>query len=282
MALKTLKFPISSGLRFFIRLHPHDSATTGVVTVTRVSGPRPPIPGGLDIPDVVDQTPGWIPVEVAAGSTDGVMNFTVDDDPAIITTRQLDASGNLVGSSVILPALAAGLHVLHMTDAFWGTVVDRSFTVTRDPLATPDPPPPEPVPVFDPDPVALVRKWQLVDPLAPRYTYTVPINPDSMSTPHAARVYSAQHSTSPTGRTITFEGGAIAVDWDVSGTVLTQEYYQAWEHFQALNRRFWVIDHLGRVWVVTMESFEATPKKSQTNPWAFTYKAKFKIYGTST
>lgn len=282
MALKTLTFPIASGLRFFIRLHPHDSATTGVVTVTRVSGPRPPIPGGLDILDVVDETPGWIPVEVAAGSTDGVMNFTVDDDPTIITTRQLDASGNLAGSSVILPALAAGVHVLHMTDQLWGTVVDRTFTVTKDPPVTPPPPEADLDPVLPPlDPVALVKRWELVDfqPMPAHYHYTLPINPETMSSPHATRVYTTQHSTSPTGRMVTFEGGTVPVDWDITGTILTQEHYDAWTRFHALNRRFWIIDHLNRIWVVTMESFDTTPKKSATNVWAFSYKAKFKIYG---
>ncbi len=279
MATKTLKFPISAGLRFFIRLHAHDSASTGVVTLTRTVGPRPPIPAGLDVPAVIDETPGWLPIEVAAGSTDGVMTFTVDGSPDVITSRQLDASGNLSGSSVILPSLSAGAHVLHMTDSQTGVVVDRSFTVTKETTVRPDPPAPDVSPVLDAlDPAAPVKRWELIDPIAHAF-YTVPINPETMSTPHAARVFSTQHSTSPTGRTITFEGGTVAVDWDVSGTILTQAYYEAWEYYQGLNRRFWVIDHLDRIWLVTLESFDATPKRSSTNPWAFGYKAKFKIYG---
>lgn len=272
---KMIQFPVSPGPRYFIRVHPETAGGTGTVTVQRTLTPRL-VPIGFEA-DYVDETPASLPISIAGGTPNLIATFTVDDDPTILGTARLDSDGNLIGSSVFVPELPMGNHILKVSFPN-GQLGEVTFLVRKDPTQYPAPLEVDQV-LFDVGeitPARPVLKWRILDLTPPIDEYTFEVNPDSMSSPHSARIYTQDHTTSPVGQDIVFEGNALAQQWDVAGSSLTMSQYEALEHYKALNRRMLVVDHLGRGWICLFEALDWTPKPTPT-PWQFSYKAKFLI-----
>lgn len=94
-----------------------------------------------------------------------------------------------------------------------------------------------------------MAKWQFYDPIATQ-TYTFEISPDSATMGGFKRNLNIVATSAPNGAAVKFEGRKNPEHIRFSGTLLTQEQYDAlnlWaeKHYQIritddLNRQFWV------------------------------------------
>lgn len=261
----------SEGVVYYVRVLPATTTYTEAGAVTWASSPR-----GLllllAVQSPVANTPGWLRVSVSNGPPLATADFWIDGG-AVAYTTDLDENGQAVGSSVPLPALAAGSHVLSVATPTASTTA--TFEVTNEPLVYPTPVAADSGPI----PVAQtgVVRWVLQD-LVESTDFIFPINPSKMSAPHAARVFTTEHSTAPDGQSLTFEGAPVGVDWTIEGTCLTQGFHDALDGFLALPRRVYLIDHLSRAWVVSLESINWSRLAAAYNDWAHTYVIKAIIY----
>jgi hypothetical protein len=222
----------------------------------------------LEVTSDVDITPTWVRVNITNGAPGDTAEVTVDDDPTIVMTVQLDSSGQAIGVSVPLDDLGVGEHVLRTG------VAAATFPVLSPPVAYPVARVPDAAPA-----PPTVQRWALQDPVPGGVTYLFPINPARMSSPHAARVFTVDHTTAPNGQPLTFEGSPVGVDFTFEGTVLTESFYDSLEAFVRTNRRLFLFDHLQRCWEISLEDVAWEPMRDREHQWAHHYKAKAIIYG---
>ena len=251
------------------------------IAATVATGPTPPPDDPPPAPDVesnlqvsvatsVVETPAWLDLSVSNATAESGLEFFIDGDLAYDVTS--DDAGQAVGMSVPLTLLAAGTHDVQVRDVATGRSTTVNFEVQLDPAPIPTvAPAAEP-----PTPRQVVNRWSFEQPGGEVLTF--PTNPARMSNPHAARVFNTEHTTSPHGQPLTFEGEPVAVEWSVEGTCLTQAFYEALERFQARAQRFYAVDHLDRVWVVTFEALDWTQLRDPRYPWGHTYRARLLIY----
>jgi len=201
------------------------------------------------------------------------VTFTVDGGSSI-GAAVLDETGQIIGTSVMLPSLTVGTHTLTATTSTDSG--NASFDVLVAAVAYPT------TRTADVAPVAVAQtgvvRWVLQDPTTGGANLIFAINPSKMSAPHAARVFATEHTTAPDGQALTFEGGAVGVDWALEGTCRTQAFHDSLETFLAMPRRVYLIDHLSRAWTVTLESINWSRLPEAWNDWAFTYQLKAIIY----
>jgi len=234
------------------------------------------------VPDLVvtilsdlQRAPGTFRVSVSNGVPGAAVTFA--SELMTIPGGVLDDTGSLISFPVSVPdPLTAGAHLLTVSspgrDDVVGTyqVIEAPYT---DPLAQPD----------DSDPVAVapvdgVRKWVLQDPAPAGEEYVFEINPDSATSPWPENVFTTEVTTAPDGQTLTWEGAQRAVQWQFRGKLLTQTQHDALQRFSELNRRVWLIDNRNRAWVVSIEDFDATPRRVPDNPWVHDYVVTAIIY----
>lgn len=266
----TLEVAVAELQPLLIRVHPMTNATTGTGSVSWSLVPRA-ASGILQFSAAtsINETPGWLSATVAAATPVGTLEFTLDADPTVIYAATAGVQGEWIGG-VLLPQLTVGTHTLYLTDTVSGQTASRTFTVT---ILVPDPG----GPVTPPGPTAppTAQRWYLEDVGIEHFPF--PINPTSMTSPHGTRVVTTDHTLSPTGRAILWEGFGDPVLWTVTGAVETQAFYEALERFHVKQNRVYLTDHLARIWTVAFEGLDFEEKKSSDNDWAYGYTAKFLI-----
>lgn len=271
----TFTFPVGEGGAYLLRVYPIDAGDdAGTGTLTWSLTPRADGDIQLDSEPVAYDSPAWLRISVFSATEDGDIEFDIAGQTVITLTA--DESGRVVDESVPVPDLPTGTYVLVARDVTTGQESSVTFGVeqlTNDPSA--DPPPAGPT--IPPTSEAVVR-WVFELPAPGAEVYVFPNNPQDMSSPHAERVLNADHTTAPDGQALLFEGEPVPVQWTVSGFCFDQDHYEALEHWQSLNRRFFAVDHLQRAWVVTFESLDWTPVRDPQRPWAHRYTAKFLVY----
>lgn len=259
----------SVGVVYYLRALPATTTYTESGTVVWASAAR--TGGGLMLSTAtsVDSTPTSMSVTVSNGVPSADVAFTVDGGSSI-GAAVLDETGQIIATSVMLPSLTVGTHTLTATTSTDSG--NASFDVLVAAVAYPT------TRVADtaPAPVAQtgVVKWVLQDPTSGGANLIFAINPSKMSAPHAARVFATEHTTAPDGQALTFEGGAVGVDWALEGACRTQAFHDSLETFLAMPRRVYLIDHLSRAWTVTLESINWTRLPEAYNDWAFSYQLK--------
>jgi len=268
----TVLSPVSEGVVYYVRVHPATTTYTDTGAVTWASSVRLALLQ-VEAQAVVATTPAWLKVTVSNGAPLDPVNFSVDGGVTIFSAT-LDDNGQVIGISIPLPALTAGSHTITATTPTLSGSV--SFTVTNAPVSYPV------GPVADIPPVLVTQtgvvRWVLTNPTSGGQVYVFPINPNKMSTPHAARVFVTEHSTAPDGQPLTFEGAPVGVDWTIEGACRTSEFHDTLETFLAMPRRVYLTDPLSRAWTVTLESIAWTRLPEAYNDWAFTYQLKAIIY----
>jgi hypothetical protein len=264
---------VSDGLTYYVRVHPLEAAETGTGTLTWSVEVRQ-ADVQLRTQVGIGETPGWLVCSVASATAGGLLTFYLNTVVDAIFATNADDAGLAVDISVPLPALVPGAYSLTVVDEESGTDATVDFEVFQVGPEEPDVPAEPSTPATP----VVVARWQFEDPAPDGETYVLPINPARMSSPHSERVFSTEHTTSPAGQALTFEGQPKAVDWAVEGAALTEAHIEAMERFHALQRRFFVVDHLGRGWAVTLEALDWQRLRDATNPWAHSYKAKFLVY----
>jgi hypothetical protein len=65
---------------------------------------------------------------------------------------------------------------------------------------------------------------------------------------------------------------------EFTGTITTQAEYEALTFWSELHRRFWLIDHRNRAWLMTIEQFDAQAQVKPGYPWLHKYTVKTLIF----
>lgn len=159
-----------------------------------------------------------------------------------------------------------------------GTIGDATDAITVTPaspggnlLAAPSSDPPFewddvalPAAVVDADgPLVLgVIRWRFVDP-ADDSTYTVPINPNKMTSPLPPRAMSTAATTGVDSRPLMFEGGLVGHEWNFSGVIFDKAHLDALTEWSKKQNRFFIFDHFGRRFTVAPRQLDATPTLRQ-------------------
>lgn len=268
----TVSAPLALGQRALVRAYPTTATDVGTATISWSVAPRPDS-GTLSFITATEilETPGWLAAGVAYASPGATLEFTLDGAATVVFTSLVDDLGLAAADSVLLPQLTAGTHTITVTDPVSGQSASQDFTVDLVPEA-PLAPGSDVSPTVDQTSI----RWAFQDPAPGGETFVFPINPSEMSSPHFARNVTPDHTLAPSGQSIIWEGLPDPVSWQVRGSVETQAHYEALERFYALRRRFFVVDHLRRAWVVSFESLEFAKKRS-TNDWTNDYTLKFLI-----
>jgi len=127
-------------------------------------------------------------------------------------------------------------------------------------------------------PAPAVQKWRFFDPYdtdPTTNTYTVPVNPNKMTSPFPTRNVSTKATTAVDGQTLFIEGQASPASWSFAGDIFDSAHYEAlrsWVYDR--RRRIQIYDHFGRQINCVLESFTPTPKRSTAKYWRHEYEIK--------
>lgn len=107
-------------------------------------------------------------------------------------------------------------------------------------------------------------------------TYTVPINPDAMTSPFGERgMRFARSHVSGDTRIRTFVDPPPQVNWEFSGPIRTKAHHDALDAWAQKTVPIEITDHLGRTFRVVISSFEPTDRKpTRTVTWRLRYVMK--------
>lgn len=106
-------------------------------------------------------------------------------------------------------------------------------------------------------------------------SWTVPINPDQMDSPHTTRdVQAANGGVKVTAirRPRLFERPSPAKEFSFGGVIRTKEHYDELLRWTKKNGPIQISDHLGRTFEVLITSFAPTDRRvTQGVPWRARY-----------
>lgn len=123
-----------------------------------------------------------------------------------------------------------------------------------------------------------VQRWRLHSP-ARGITYTVPINPREMTSPHSPR-RTAGFSVSPIDLAVRARREhPLPHEWAFSGVIRTQEHHDTLRDWCTFPEKVQVTDHLNRTFSVRMVAFEPTERRPTPHvPWRYTYMIRCYVY----
>ena len=132
------------------------------------------------------------------------------------------------------------------------------------------------VPQPPPDP-AVSNRWVLTDVDTSEF-WVMPINPNSMSSPHLDRQLSTVYGTKAVSGVGGFEGvrsfrtPSPAKEWSFGGVIRTKAHYEALEAWSKKPGKVHVTDHLGRTFEVIIQSFSPEDRKPTPSvSWRLNY-----------
>lgn len=205
------------------------------------------------------------------------VSLSISPDPLSwgeIETFTADETGIILGETLPLDGpLPVGQYQVVALHA--GGVSTDTFDVLDDPV---DYPPDEPA---DADPLTTtVTRWTLHDRAGDLPDFEFTYNPETMTSPWRLRQYTMDSTTSPEseGTAMVWEATRRAVDWQFSGYIDSEADIDAIQAYVDLNRRFYLIDHRQRQWIVTFKGWELEPKRVFATPYAHRYTVTALIY----
>jgi hypothetical protein len=126
------------------------------------------------------------------------------------------------------------------------------------------------------------QRWVFYDPLLPE-TYTVPINPNEMTSPWPERKFVYRTTTAGrNGANVIYEGRADLAQWQFGGVILDQSHYDALRHWSEKPNSCYVTDHLGRTFKVLFDKFDPKPKQAYGKPWKHEYQMTVAVFPPAT
>lgn len=225
--------------------------------------------------DEVRETPGGLTVNIANGTgLDGITFSLVGPvTVADFATTTLNEAGSLDDLTVPLPALLAGDYLLRVEGVVSGSE-DVPFTVLEDALSMDnlDPKAPPVPPTLD-----SANRWRLVS-LDRSRTYQFVHNPRSWTNVFPPTEFTHDNTTAPDGQMLTWQAGERPWRMEFTGYLETEDEYTHLAFWASLRRRFWLIDHRNRTWLVTFEHFDAQARVVPNKPWAHDYTMKTLIF----
>jgi hypothetical protein len=122
-------------------------------------------------------------------------------------------------------------------------------------------------------------RWQFIDPRTGE-TWTVPLNPREMGSPHTKRSLTYKTTTGGpgTGRVVIFERIREPQPWEFSGAIITKDHYDKLLYWSQKPNVITIKDHYGRNWLVLLEEFAPTPKRSVGKPWRHEYTMRGTVF----
>lgn len=124
-----------------------------------------------------------------------------------------------------------------------------------------------------------LQRWRLKN-AARSLDWTMPINPNSMSSPHYQRG-TIGYSVSPVDAHVrAFRPSLKAFEWQFGGVIRTQEHHDTLRDWCGYTERITLTDHLDRTWRVRLFSFEPEERRPTPSvPWRFRYVVRAYMYG---
>lgn len=123
----------------------------------------------------------------------------------------------------------------------------------------------------------ITQRWTLAD-VATSEVWTMPINPDSMSSPIRRRNLRYALGGRQDRRLRAMRVAAPAEDWEWSGVIRTQAHYDALLAWAKKPGAIDVTDHLGRTFRVVITDFVPTDRKpTRRTTWRLRYTMKTKL-----
>lgn len=120
----------------------------------------------------------------------------------------------------------------------------------------------------------MTTRWVFEDTVNPE-TYTVPINPNEMTSPHKTHVTIAAPVSPVDGRIRATRNFPLPREWSFSGVIREQTHHDALLAWVAKPYPIFITDHLERTWYVLLTEF--APVERRTNikaPDRYTYEVK--------
>jgi len=223
------------------------------------------VPAGMTM-TVLDpdqrRSPTTLTVALSGAIPDDMVSFTVNGGtPRLV---QADWSGNIPLVNIDVPSsVGVGSHTVEASSGtgVYLRVAESPFTIELVPEPQFFPAPDEVVVDVPAAAQPTGRKWVFQDLMPGGLgSWVLPRNPSQSGLPVVRRVLEPVHTTARTGVHHIFESRTDVTEWQFGGLVCTQEEQQQLEAFAALNRRFYIIDHLNRAWVATISNLETVPR----------------------
>ena len=256
-------------------------ALTGIGTLI-VSGNRfQPAEMVLQILDShLQRAPTAVTVVIAEARPNRKIEFYIDD--VYVAQATADADGFLSPYSINIPEYpstvsSAGSH--HLKAEQSGSYdAEAEFELDKDPQRYPIAMGPDAQAVEVPEAVRPngTRAWVLQD-LYPAErgglgSYVMPLNPIRMTNPYLEFQYTVHPTTVPVrlygkgGQFHVMQGGPVPKQWTFEGYCPTQDMQNQLLAYKNLNRRFYVIDHRNRAWIVAIQGIDFRARHRQQ--WA--------------
>lgn len=124
--------------------------------------------------------------------------------------------------------------------------------------------------------MATVR-WVLRDTVTDA-TWTMPINPDAMTSPFDRRVFKFARGWRKDNRVRTFMTPSTPAEWEWSGVIRSKDHYDRLVEWAEKSVAVDVTDHLGRTFRVFITDFEPTDRRpTPRTPWRLRYAMKSRV-----
>lgn len=219
---------------------------------------------------VREYAPTSLLVAVAGGQVSQPIEFHVDGH--LVLTSETDSDGAMEPTSIPIPdikvagssVMTAGEHTLTCTQG--ATSGTATFTLDYGPAPAPQAIGPDAPPADIPAATLPSghRRWILQD-LQPGGlgSWVMPMNPKTWDGPPFERELSVRTTTAADdfgGQYHIYESASMPVDRTFEGYCPSEEMRLQLEAYGDLNRRFYLIDHQGRAWLVTFTVTEMVPR----------------------
>ena len=225
--------------------------------------------------------------------TDGDVVTITGPDVGVCTLAECTVGGNSVTvpvtrvdqntATIVFPTfglqLDAGGDITLQYELNGNVLQTTSFDINWQPASgggggtTYVPPTGASIPSGDVDYPVVVLRWVFLDPSSGE-TYTVPRNPDAMTSPFPQRTLTSKFTSALDGQALLLEGSPTLANWQFSGTVQDAAHYEALRHWcNDIGGRVTITDHYGRDIVCVLSQFAPVPVRNLVKGkyWDHTY-----------
>lgn len=112
--------------------------------------------------------------------------------------------------------------------------------------------------------------WVLTDP-TDSSSYSFEVNPLNANTPTVEKTITEMASSASSGLPILFEGANKAGKMSISGTLLSQEQFDALNLWNDKRKTILVTDDLGQQWTMYMVRLTMNRVRNTSFPWKHTF-----------
>jgi hypothetical protein len=217
---------------------------------------------------ILETVPSAVTVSVVDALGDGDIIFEIDG--VEVFRIEPDSDGGLDLATIPVPDRLGGVNVLagmHTLTVRQGiSMGEVEFEVLNDADGVPESVGPDAEPVAVPGAVQPngTLRWVFQDLMPGGLgSWVLPMNPVDMNPPPLVRALTAETTTASEelgGQFHIYEDSFTPVEWAFSGVCPTKEMRENLEAYHALNRRWYLHDHQGRVWKVVFSSLELMPR----------------------